>query len=54
MRPQEGDVAAVKEDVSLGGHVDATDAIENTGLASAVGANDGEKVAGLYLEVHPR
>ena len=50
MRLQGGDVAPVEEDLSVAGRVDAADAIEDAGLASTVGANDGEKITGMHLK----
>ncbi len=53
VRFQARDVAAVEHDPSAGGRVDAADAIEDAGLAGAVGADDGEELAGVDLEAHP-
>src|SRR5205807_4496553 len=51
--PQMRDVVAVELDPSTGGRVDAADAVEDAGLAGAVGADDGEEVASVDLETHP-
>src|SRR5207245_1147927 len=53
VRLQTRDVAAVEHDPSARGRVDAADAVEDARLAGAVGADDGEKVAGIDLEAHP-
>src|SRR5207253_9037789 len=53
MRFQTRDVAAAEHDPSAGRRVDAADAIENARLAGAVGADDGEELAGVDLEAHP-
>ena len=41
------------EDPPAGGRVDPADAVEDAGLARAVGADDGEELAALDLEAHP-
>src|SRR5206468_8456445 len=53
VRLQPRDVAAVEHDPSARGRVDAADAVEDARLAGAVGADDGEEVAGVDLEAHP-
>src|SRR5262249_60034081 len=47
------DVAAVEHDPSVGRRVDAADAVEDAGLAGAVGTDDGEEIPGVDLEAHP-
>ena len=44
---------AVEADAAARGRVDAADAVEDAGLARAVGADDGEELAALDLEAHP-
>src|SRR5262249_14784963 len=51
--PQPADVPAVEQDPPASGRVDPTDAVEDAGLARAVGANDGEELATLDREAHP-
>src|SRR5262249_1167943 len=41
------DVAAVEHDPSVGRRVDAADAVEDAGLAGAVGTDDGEEIPGV-------
>src|SRR5215470_13211695 len=53
VRFQMRDVAAVEHDPSAAGRVDTADAVEDARLAGAVGADDGEEVAGVDLEAHP-
>ena len=54
VRLEAGDVVPVEADVAARGRVDAADAVEDAGLARAVGADDGEEVAGVDLEAHAR
>jgi hypothetical protein len=54
MGPQRRDVLPVEEDASAVGPIDAADAVEDAGLARAVGADDGEEVPGVDLQAHAR
>jgi hypothetical protein len=52
VRLQPGQVAAVEADAALLGPVQARQAVEQRGLAGAVGADDGEQLARPDLEAH--
>ena len=45
-----GQIVTVETDASLAGSIAPADAIEQTGLAGAVGSNDGNKSAGRYCD----
>src|SRR5215510_6276904 len=46
------DVALIEEDTATCRGIDAADTVEEARLASTVGADDGEKVRGIDLEVY--
>src|SRR5262249_30164934 len=52
MRAQPGDVLPVEQDAAQARPVDPADAVEDTGLARAIRADDREELAGRPLEAH--